>query len=77
VAASVEFKCPLACINTRFKLELASQTWADGADAFYWLKSYAFVRNEGGGKTTNGYRRLIYEFNYDHDDIFVIVINVH
>jgi len=54
LAAAVEFKRPGAGLNLGFKLELAGETWADGADAFSRFMTLTVRINQSCLKATNG-----------------------
>jgi hypothetical protein len=56
---------------------LARQPGSDGGDAFRWFKPSTFVGNDGGLQATNGNGRFVDDFNDDHHDVFVVIVDFH
>ena len=77
LATAHEFKRPGARRDTCFKLELASQPWTDGTDAFDRSVTLAFVRDHGRFKPTNGNGGFVHHIDHDHDDVLIVVVNLH
>ncbi len=77
MATTVELKGPRAAGNACFEFELARQSRSDGGDAFRWFKPSTLVRNDDGLQTSNGDGRFVDDFDDDHHDVFVVIVNFH
>ena len=77
VTAADKFEGPCPRAKPGFKLELASEAGANGTDAFDRLVALPFVRNQGCLETANGNGRFVDDLNHDHDDVFIVIIDLH
>ena len=75
--ASGELKGPGARCNLCLELELAREPRSDGTDAFHRLVASTLGVNNGGIQTADGNGRFIHHINDDHDDVLIVVINLH
>ena len=77
LAATVEFERPVARRDMRFKLELASEAWANGTDAFGRFVVRALCVDDDGLQAADGNGRLVDNINNNLDDVLVIVVDFH